>query len=87
MKITLLSSKGQITIPKEIQIALQIGHQSKLALYPQKGGLLVKPLRSSLVEQTAGSLRHLISKEKKGVPFEKVREETHKIVAKALVNK
>lgn len=87
MKITLLSSKGQITIPRTIQKTLRIGHRSKLALYPQKGVLIVKPLQSSIVEQTAGSLSRYISPHKRGIPFKKVREETQKLVAKELAEK
>lgn len=87
MKITLLSSKGQITIPKEIQLMLHIGHKSKLALYPQKNVLLIKPLRSSIVEQTAGSLKHYIPKNKVGIPFPQVIEETKRIVAKEKTKK
>ncbi len=85
--MTLLSSKGQITIPKEMQLMLNIGHRSKLALYPQNDVLIVKPLRSSIVEQTAGSLKNHIPQGKVGIPFSKVLDETKKIVAKKLVNK
>lgn len=85
--MTLLSSKGQITIPKEIQLMLNIGHRSKLALYPENNVLIVKPLRSSIVEQTAGSLKNHIPKEKTGMPFSRVLEETKQIAAKKLVNR
>ena len=85
--MTLLSSKGQITIPKEIQLMLNIGHRSKLALYPQNDVLIIKPLRSSIVEQTAGSLKNHIPKEKIGIPFSQILEETKQIAAKELANK
>lgn len=84
MKMTLLSSKGQITIPKEIQLMLNIGHRSKLALYPQRNTLIIKPLRSSIVEQTAGSLKNHIQKEKIGIPFQQILKETKQITAKKL---
>lgn len=86
MKYTLLSSKGQITIPKQIQQELNIGYRSRLVLYPQKDGLLIKPLKTSVTEQTAGSLTHLVPKNKRGIPYSKVLEETKKIVARELVN-
>lgn len=85
MKLTLLSSKGQITIPKEVQRLLKIGYRSRLALYPQKGVLIVKPLKTSIAAQTAGSLREYITPQKLGVPFSKVREETQKIAAAELI--
>lgn len=85
--MTLLSSKGQITIPKEMQLMLNIGHRSKLALYPQNDVLIIKPLRSSIVEQTAGSLKNYIPQGKTGIPFSKVRSETQKIAAKKLAER
>lgn len=84
MKITLLSSKGQITIPREIQLILGISHRSKLALYPQNNVLIIKPLRSSIVEQTAASLKNHIPREKIGITFPKVLEETKQLAAKEL---
>lgn len=45
------------------------------------------PLRSSIVEQTAGSLKNYIPKGKRAVPFSQVREETKEIAAKELVEK
>lgn len=87
MKMTLLSSKGQITIPKEIQLILNIGHRSKLALYPRNHVLIIKPVRSSIVEQTAGSLKNYVPKEKTAIPFSRVLEETKQIAVKELVNR
>lgn len=87
MQISLLSAKGQITIPKKIQKELQIGHRSKLAIYPQKDAIIIKPLRSSITEQTAGSLTRFIPKDKRGVSFEKVLEETKKMAASQLATK
>lgn len=85
--MTLLSSKGQITIPKEIQLMLGISHRSKLALYPQSGILIIKPLRSSIVEQTAGSLKNHIPPAKSGIPFSQILTETKHITAKKLASK
>lgn len=81
MQISLLSSKGQITIPKKIQRELRIGHRSKLAIYPQKDLIIIKPLKSSITEQTAGSLAHFVPESKRGVNFDEVLEETKKMVA------
>lgn len=87
MKIALLSAKGQITIPREIQRDLEIGHRSKLAIYPQKNVIILKPLKTSIADQTAGSLANLIPPNKKGIPFNKVRQETQQMAAYELVNK
>lgn len=87
MKMSLLSSKGQITIPREIQQLLKIGHRSRVMLYPQKGVLIVKPLRTSISEQTAGSLKTYIPSKKLAAPSSKVMEVTKRIVAKKLATK
>lgn len=85
MKITLLSSKGQITIPRDIQQSLNMAPRMKIALYPQKDALLIKPLKTSIVEQVGGSLLRYIPASKRGLPFSQIREETKKIVAKDLM--
>ncbi len=87
MQIALLSSKGQITIPKKIQKELKIGHRSKLAVYPQKDSIIIKPLRSSITEQTAGSLAHFIPENKRGINFSKVLRETQRAVVSELAHK
>lgn len=87
MQIALLSSKGQITIPKKVQKELQISHRSKLAIYSQKDLIIIKPLKSSIAEQTAGSLSRFIPKDKRGISFEQVLEETKKIVSSELATK
>lgn len=87
MKVALLSAKGQITIPREIQKNLKIGHRSRLAIYPQKNVIIVKPLKTSIADQTAGSLANLIPSDKKGIPFNKVRQETQQLAAHELANK
>lgn len=87
MKIATISSKGQITIPKDMQILLNVKYGSKIMLYPNKNALVIKPLKKSIVEQTAGSLAYLVPEKKRGIPFSKIREETQKIVAQELVKK
>ncbi len=87
MKIATISSKGQITIPKAIQKSLKVAEGSKVMLYTEKDTLKIKPLRKSITEQTAGSLRKYIDPKKLGIPFAKVREETQRIVAEELAKK
>ncbi len=84
MQIALLSSKGQVTIPKKIQKELKIGHRSRLIIYPQKDVIIIKPLKTSITEQTAGSLAHLIPESKKGISFDQILEKTKKIAASEL---
>lgn len=87
MKIATISSKGQITIPKDIQRSLNVGQGSKVMLYPDRNVLMIKPLTNSIVEQTAGSLQSYIPKDKFALPFSKIKEETQKLVAFELAKK
>ena len=84
MKYTLLSSKGQLTIHKSIQKNLGIAPRSKLALYQERNYLIIKPLTKSIVDETAGSLTNSVPKDKLGIPWEKVREETHRLAAEEI---
>lgn len=82
MKIATISSKGQITIPKDIlENILNISYGSKVVLDHDKDFLTIKPLKQSLVNQTAGSLKRFVNSKLLNISFEKVREETQKLVA------
>lgn len=87
MKIVTLSSKYQITIPKSFLTKLQVLPKSRLLVEAEKDMLTVKPLKTSIVEQTAGSLKKYIHPSKLGVPFLRTRRETQKIVARKLAEK
>ena len=77
MKIVKLSSKRQITIPKNI-----LGNQSlqpgdRLVIYKVQDGFILKPFGgTSVVKDTAGSLGKYISSSKKGVSLAKILKET-----------
>lgn len=87
MKFATISSKGQITIPRQMQQQLGMTTNSKVVLYPQKGILMVKPLTHSIVEQTAGSLRRYIAKDKLGKSFHEILQETKQQAAESLATK
>lgn len=87
MKIATISSKGQITIPREMQLKIHTTYGNKVMLYPDKDVLIVKPLKTSIVEQTAGSLRRYVDKGKLGIPFSQVRKKTQIMVARHLAKK
>jgi len=87
MKLATISSKGQITIPKAMQQHLQVTPGSRVILSPEKGTVLIKPLRQSIVEQTSGSLRKYIPKEKLGKPWNEIIEETQRLAAKEIAEK
>ena len=85
MKIATISSKGQITIPRDMQKSLNVTYGSKVMVYSDKDTLVIKPMRKSITEQTAGSLAHLVPLEKRGIPWSTVIKETQRLAAKELV--
>ena len=88
MKIATVSSKGQITIPKDfLENILNISYGSKVILDSDKDVLTIKPLKQSLVTQTAGSLKKFVNPELLNIPFAKAREETQRLAAAELKKK
>ncbi len=85
MKIVTLSSKNQVTIPKEALTYFGLTPNRKLLIEYKKRELILKPLTSSIVEETAGSLTNLVSKNKKNNSFKVILKETKRKTAKKLV--
>lgn len=87
MKIVTLSSKNQITIPNDFLISLGAQSVNKFLLKQDKDVIIMKPLKTSIVDEIAGSLTKYVSPDKLGVPFEKIMEETKRITAEKLAKK
>lgn len=87
MNIVTISSKRQITIPNQLLISIDARPRDKMIVKAEKGTLRLKPLKTSIVQQVAGSLSKYIPASKRRVPFSKIREETQKIVAAELAKK
>lgn len=87
MKIATVSSKGQITLPRSLLRDVNITLKSKVLIKRSNGFIVIQPIKKSVVEETAGSLAKYIPKEKRGVPFAKIREITQKLAAEELVKK
>ena len=87
MKLVKISSKNQITLPAEILANLQVAPYQSVLVDQRGEEIILKLVKKSIIEQTAGSLRKYIPKEKLGISFSRVREETQKIVAQELVKK
>lgn len=84
MKIVTLSSKNQITIPKEVVQRLELLTTRKLLIEYNDKEVILKPLTSSIVEQTAGSLTKYIPKNKLGKSFKTIMEITKRKAAKEI---
>jgi len=66
---------------------LKIKPSSKLIVEKHKGGLMLKPVIGSVIDELGGSLRPYVDPKKLGIPFKKVMDETMRIVAKELAEK
>jgi AbrB family looped-hinge helix DNA binding protein len=79
MPIAVLTSKGQMTIPKEIRRALNLKPSEKVIIVVEGNQAIIKPLRGNILD-IGGSIR--ISDKEKPIDFHKVREEVKKRVMK-----
>lgn len=84
MKIVTLSSKNQITIPKEAVDRLELLPRRKLFMTYQQDKIILQPLRKSIVDQTAGSLTRYVAKNKLGKSWKTILSETKKKTARKL---
>jgi antitoxin PrlF len=84
MPIVALSSKGQITIPKQVRKALNLRPSEKVIIVVEGDQAIIKPLRGSLLD-LGGSVK--IPENEKSVDFRKIREEVKKKVAKRISRK
>jgi antitoxin PrlF len=84
MPISVLTSKGQMTIPKEVRKALNLGPSEKVIIMVEGNQAIIKPLKGNLLDM-GGSLR--IPEKEKPIDFKKVREEVKKRTAKKVVTK
>jgi len=84
MPISILSSKGQITIPKEIRKALNLRPSEKVIIVVEGNRAILQPLKGNLLD-IGGSVK--ISDREKPIEFKKVREEVRKLVSKKIVTR
>ena len=82
MPIAMLTSKGQMTIPKEIRRALKLKPSEKVIIVVEGGQAIIKPLRGNLLD-IGGSIK--ISDKEKPIVFPRIREEIKKRVAQKVV--
>jgi len=79
MPIAVISSKGQMTIPREIRKRLGLKPSAKVVIVVEGDQAIIKPLRGSLLD-LGGSIA--IPAGEKPIAFARVREEVRKRVAK-----
>ena len=79
MPIAVLTSKGQMTIPKEVRKALNLKPSEKVIIVVEGNQAIIKPLKGDLLD-LGGSVK--IPNKEKPIDFKKVREEIKKRIAK-----
>ena len=77
MPIALLTSKGQMTIPKEVRKALNLRPSEKVIIVVEGDQAIIKPLRGSILD-----IGGTINIGQKPIHFRKVREKVKKQIAR-----
>lgn len=77
-----ISSKNQITIPKQFLEALGAESGDLLFLQVEERKVIVQPLKKGIIESLVGTVK--LKPHLRGIPFEKALKETKKIVAEKL---
>jgi looped-hinge helix DNA binding domain, AbrB family len=78
MPIAVLTSKGQITVPKEVRKTLNLKPSEKVIVVVEGDQAVIKPLKGNILD-IGGSVK--IPDNEKPVDFRKIREEVRKKVA------
>lgn len=79
MPVAVLTSKGQMTVPKEIRKALNLKPSERVIIVVEGDHAVIKPLKGNILD-IGGSIK-LLGKGKP-IAFHKVREEVKKKIAK-----
>lgn len=79
MPVAVLTSKGQMTIPKEIRKALDLKPSERVIIVIEGDHAVIKPLRGNILD-IGGSIR--IPAKERSIDFHRVREEVKKRIAK-----
>lgn len=84
MPISVLTSKGQMTIPKEVRKALNLHPLEKVIIVVEGNRAILQPLKGNLLD-IGGSVK--MTEREKPIDFKKVREEVKKRVAKKVATR
>jgi antitoxin PrlF len=79
MNTSQLTTKGQVTLPKELRDRFKLGPGSRVAFSPEADGIKVRPIRETIM-QWAGTLRS----PEPGVSEAAIRRRVKKAVAEQI---
>ena len=74
-------------MPVHMLNSLGIGPNGKILIEEENNRITLKPIKTSIVDEVAGSLNKFVPSAKLGRPFGEIMEETRRIVAKKLAEK
>lgn len=78
MPISVLTSKGQMTIPKEVRDALNLKSSDKVLITVERNHAVLKPIHGNILD-IGGSIK--IPEDEKPINFHKVRKVVRKRIA------
>lgn len=84
MRIATISSKRQITLAQSLLEKYQLHPLSKVFIEETKEGLIMKPLKKNIIEETFGLFSSYIDKDKKGLSYKKIIKETKNLISKKM---
>ena len=79
MPVAVLTSKGQMTMPKEIRKALNLKPSERVIIVVEGDHAVIKPLKGNILD-IGGSIK--LSGKEKPIDFHEVREDVRKKIAK-----
>ena len=80
MAVSIVTTKGQTTIPKAIRAFLKLEAKDKILYQVENDKVIMRPLKGDILD-----LRGSVKTEEKPVDFEKIRKVTRKRIARNIV--
>ena len=80
MAVSIVTTKGQTTIPKAIRAFLKLEAKDKIFYQVENDKVIMRPLKGDILD-----LRGSVKTEEKPVDFEKIRKVTRKRIARKIV--
>ncbi len=80
MAVSIVTTKGQTTIPKVIRAFLKLEAKDKILYQVENDKVIMRPLKGDILD-----LRGSVKTEEKPVDFEKTRKVTRKRIASKIV--
>ena len=80
MSVSILTKKGQTTIPKDIRKTLGLEPSDRILYVVEGERVVLRPLKGSILD-----LKGTVKAKKKPIDFQKLRDETLKRVARKII--